>query len=74
VNFIISLLEVGAALEQPFRVEDKSTGTLITTTLYEEIKAYTIQVKIQIQRVIGTTHKGIEKIIEMFPNVQSEVK
>lgn len=32
---------------------------MVTTTLYEEIKTYTIQVKVQIQRVIGTTHKGI---------------
>jgi len=35
VNFIISLLEAGVALEHPFKMEDKSTGSLMTTTLFE---------------------------------------
>jgi len=47
---------------------------MVVTTLYDEIKTYVVQVKVQIQRVIGGTHKGIEKILEMFPNVQTEVR
>jgi hypothetical protein len=46
----------------------------VTTSLYEEIKTYTIQVKVQIQRVLATIHKGIERILEKFPNVQIELK
>jgi hypothetical protein len=69
VNFVISLLERGTPLAQPFQVEEKHTGTMVSTTLYDEIKDYTIQVKIQIQRVLNSTHRGIERILEMFPNV-----
>ena len=74
VNFIITLLDRGAVLDQPFRVEDKTNGGQTMTSLYEEIKTYVIQVKVQIQRIIGGTHKGIERILELFPNVQTEVK
>ena len=35
VNFIISLLDRGEALEVPFKVEDKGSGGLVTTTLYD---------------------------------------
>ena len=47
---------------------------MTSTSLFDEIKICTIQVKIQIQRVVGSTHKGIQRILDMFPDVQNEVK
>lgn len=47
---------------------------MVATTLHQEIKTYTIQVKVQIQQVLNTTHKGIERILELFPEVQREVR
>lgn len=37
--------------------------------LNERIKEYAIHLKLEIQRKLGKTHKGIERILEMFPNV-----
>lgn len=37
--------------------------------LNERIKEYAIHLKLEIQRKLGRTHKGIERILEMFPNV-----
>lgn len=35
INFVLTLLDKGPVLEQPFRIEDKQTGSMVTTNLYE---------------------------------------
>jgi hypothetical protein len=44
-----------------------------SSDLNDRIKEYAIHLKIEIQRKLGRTHKGIERILELFPNVEREV-
>ena len=41
--------------------------------LNESIKEFVVHLKVEIQNKLGTTHRGIDKILSMFPNVERAI-